>query len=65
MEHYIDKYCPSLTTIIITIVSIILGIYTHYNVPRYTDFECLLVIICTFMLIKGIIMFIKLWAKEL
>ena len=65
MEHFIDKYYPSLTTIIIAIISLICGAYAYNNVPRYTDFEVCLVTISVFMLIKGTIMFIKLWAKGL
>ena len=63
MEHFIDKYYPSLTTIIIAIISLICGAYAYKYSTILTDFEILLVTISIFMLLKGIIMFIKLWAK--
>lgn len=65
MEHYIDKYYPSLTTIIITLLALISGGLAYKNSLILTDFEILLVTISVFMLLKGTIMFIKLWAKGL
>lgn len=65
MEHFIDKYYPSLTTIIITIISLICGGCAYKYSIILTDFEILLVTISVFMLLKGIIIFIKLWATGL
>ena len=65
MEHYIDKYYPSLITVIIAIISVFISGYAYNNVPRLTDFECLLLLISVFMGLKGIIMFSRLWAKGL
>lgn len=59
MKHIINKYYPSLSTICIAIIALILGGYAYNNVPRLTDFECLLVSISVFMVLKGIIIFIK------
>ena len=59
MKHIINKYYPSLSTICIAIIAIILGGYAYNNVPRLTDFECLLVSISVFMILKGIIIFTK------
>ena len=59
MKHIINKYYPSLSTICITIIALILGGYAYNNVPRLTDFECLLVSISVFMVLKGIIIFTK------
>lgn len=64
MKHIINKYYPSLSTICIAIIALILGGYAYNNVPRYTDFEIILVTICVFVLIKGTITFIKLWINE-
>lgn len=65
MKHFIDKYYPSLTTSIIAIISLILGGCAYKYSIILTDFEILLVTISIFMLLKGTIMFIKLWATEL
>lgn len=59
MKHIIDKYYPSLSTIVIAIIALILGGYAYNNIPRLTDFECLLVSISVFMILKGIIIFTK------
>ena len=59
MKHIINKYYPSLYTIIIAIIALISGGYVYNNVPRLTDFECLLVSISVFMALKGIIIFTK------
>ena len=59
MKHFINKYYPSLSTICIAIIALILGGYAYNNVPRLTDFECLLVSISVFMVLKGIIIFTK------
>ena len=59
MKHFINKYYPSLSTICITIIALILGGYAYNNVSRLTDFECLLVSISVFMVLKGIIIFTK------
>ena len=59
MKHFINKYYPSLSTICTAIVALILGGYAYNNVPRLTDFECLLVSISVFMVLKGIIIFTK------
>lgn len=59
MKHIINKYYPSLSTICIAIIALILGGYAYNNVPRLTDFECLLVSISVFMVLKGIIIFTK------
>ena len=59
MKHFINKYYPSLTTSCTAIIALILGGYAYNNVPRLTDFECLLVSISVFMVLKGIIIFTK------
>ena len=59
MKHFINKYYPSLSTICIAIIALILGGYAYNNVPRLTNFECLLVSISVFMVLKGIIIFTK------
>ena len=59
MKHIINKYYPSLSNICIAIIALILGGYAYNNVPRLTDFECLLVSISVFMVLKGIIIFTK------
>ena len=65
MKHIINKYYPSLSTIIIAIIALISGGYVYNNTERLTDFECLLVTISVFMVCKGWIMFTKWWIKTL
>lgn len=59
MKHLILKYYPSLSTCVYAIFAIFVGGYAYNNVPRLTDFECLLVSISVFMILKGIIIFTK------
>ena len=61
MKHLIKTYYPSLSTIVIALFAVFTGGYVYNNVPRYTDFEVILVTICTFMLIKGTLKFMSLW----
>ena len=65
MKQFINKYYPSPLTSIIAILSVICGGFAYKYIPRLTDFECLLVTVSVFMLLKGIIMFVhELWSKE-
>lgn len=64
MKHFIKKYYPSLSTICIAIISLICGVCAYKYSTILTDFEILLVTISIFVLLKGTIMFIKLWAMK-
>ena len=66
MKHLILKYYPSLSTCAYAILAVFVGGYAYNNVQRLTDFEVILVTICTFMGLKGWHMFIKhIWLKGL
>lgn len=59
MKHLILKYYPSLNTIILALFSLICGGIAYNNNSILTDFEVILIVICTFIGLKGIINFIK------
>ena len=59
MKHLKYNITAIIINITIAIIAIILGGYAYNNVPRLTDFECLLVSISVFMILKGIIIFTK------
>ena len=63
LKHYIH---PIVFNSTIAIISMICGAIARFNNEILTDFECILIIICVFMLIKGFITFInKVWLREL
>jgi hypothetical protein len=59
MRHLILKYYLSLSTCVYAILAVFVGGYAYNNIPRLTDFECLLVSISVFMVLKGITIFTK------
>ena len=66
MKQVYNYIHPIVLNVTIAIISMICGAIARSNNEILTDFECILVIICVFMLIKGIIIFInKVWLKEL
>ena len=66
MKQVYNYIHPIALNVTIAIISMICGAIARSNNEILTDFECILVIICVFMLIKGIIIFIdKVWLKEL
>ena len=66
MKQVYNYIYPIVLNVTIAIISMICGAIARSNNEILTDFECILVIICVFMLIKGIIIFIdKVWLKEL
>lgn len=63
LKHYIH---PIVFNSAIAIISMICGLIAYKNNQIFTDFEIILIIICVFTLIKGIITFIdKVWLKQL
>ena len=66
MKQVYNYIHPIVLNVTIAIISMICGAIARSNNEILTDFECILVIICVFMLIKGFITFIdKVWLKEL
>ena len=66
MKHLSYYIHPFVLNITIAIISMICGAIARSNNEILTDFECILIIICVFMLIKGFITFIdKVWLREL
>ena len=66
MKHLSYYIHPFVLNITIAIISMICGLIAYKNNQRFTDFEIILIIICVFTLIKGIITFIdKVWLKQL
>ena len=66
MKHTSYNIPPTLINIILAIIVIISGLVVYKNNENITDFEIILIIICVFTLIKGIITFIdKVWLKQL
>lgn len=64
MKHLSYYIHPFVINITIAIISMICGLIAYKNSQRFTDFEIILIIICVFMLIKGIITFMdKIWLK--
>ena len=66
MKQVYNYIHPIVLNFTIAIISMICGAIARSNNEILTDFECILIIICVFMLIKGIITFIdKVWLKQL
>lgn len=66
MKHLSYYIHPFVLNITIAIISMICGLIVYKNNQIFTDFEIILIIICVFTLIKGIITFIdKVWLKQL
>ena len=66
MKHLSYYIHPFVLNITIAIISMICGLIAYKNSQILTDFEIILIIICVFTLIKGIITFIdKVWLKQL
>lgn len=62
LRHYIH---PIVLNSTIAIISMICGAIARNNREILTDFEIILIIISTFMFIKGFIAFVdKVWVKE-
>ena len=61
LSHYIH---PIVLNVTIAIISMICGAIAHYNNEILTDFEIIILIICVFIFIKGVINFInKVWLR--
>lgn len=66
MKQVYNYIHPFVLNITIAIISMICGLIAYKNNQIFTDFEIILIIICVFTLIKGIITFIdKVWLKQL
>lgn len=66
MKQVYNYIHPIVLNSTIAIISMICGAIARSNNEILTDFECILIIICIFMLIKGFITFInKVWLREL
>ena len=59
MKHLILKYYPSLSTSVSAILAVLAGgLCYKYNV-LLTDFEIIIIAVCAFIMLKGIITFTK------
>lgn len=66
MKQVYNYIHPIVLNSTIAIISMICGAIARNNREILTDFEVILIIVSTFMLIKGIITFIdKVWLKQL
>ena len=64
MKQVYNYIHPIVLNSTIVIISMICGAIARSNNEILTDFECILIIICVFMLIKGIITFTnKIWLR--
>ena len=64
MKQVYNYIHPIVLNSTIAIISMICGLIAYKNNQILTDFEIILIIICVFTLIKGIIAFMdKIWLK--
>ena len=65
MKQVYNYIHPIVLNSTIAIISMICGAIARFNNEILTDFEVIIITICTFVGIKGIITFInKVWLKE-
>lgn len=64
MNYSYNNTIHTITTIIIALISMILGLLVYRNNEKITDFELIIITISVFILIKGIIAFVyKVWLR--
>jgi len=59
MKHLILKYYPSLSTSVSAILAVLAGGLCYKYNALLTDFEIIIITICAFIMLKGIITFTK------